>query len=246
VLPRRTGIGAHGFVLLRHGKETKVAASFFGAQGREQETDADALRCAARYAFDAGLLDYDRSQLETAGRAVSVRMLDGRNVAVSLPPPKIAGSPVAEAERGEVEAQLSVGGRLAPFTPVELYGPHAAFLNDPQTRPSRLAGALARHPRFRRQRPTVEIVQLRSPNEIGVRVWRPNGREIPAGSPAAAAATVASVIHDFAERELVARFRGGDLFVNWESRDDTVIVAGAVDYVFTGTYYWETWEGEVG
>jgi len=244
VLPRRTGIGAQGFILLRHGKAAKVAVSLFGARGAEGETDA--LRCAARYAFDAGLLGYERSQLESGDRTAAVRMLDSRNVAVSLPPPTIAGSPMQEADRGEIEAQLAVGDRMVPFTPVELRGLHAVFLSDPGARPSKLLQALRKHALFRERRPSVEIVQLRSPNEIGVRIWRPDGRETPAGSEAAAAATAAAAIHGFSEREILARFRGGDLFVNWESRDKTVIVAGGVDYVFTGTYYWETWEGQIG
>jgi diaminopimelate epimerase len=241
VVPRRTGIGATGFLILHHGRQEKVGIRQYDAKGKELPPDPDSLRCLARYAFDSGLLDQKRSLLETEQGSYTVKMLDNRNIAVSLPPPALAGEKHSRAPA--LDRQLAVGSRDVPFTAVSLQGIHAVFFSAFDYRPSDLRRALSRHPLFAQENPGIGLVQMISDEEFRLRVWKPSGRELPAYGAGAGAAAAAAALHEFADRNVVVHCRGGDLYINWGARD--IVIAAAVDYVYTGVYYWETWEAAV-
>jgi diaminopimelate epimerase len=172
-------------------------------------------------------------------------MLDNRNIAVTLAPPILLEDKnrVREASDPDIDRPLPVGKRDVPFTPVDFQGIHAVFFSAAEYRPSDLRRALARHPLFQRETPGMALVRMASDEELRIRVWKPSGRELPAYGFGAGAAAAAAILHEFCDRQVLVHCRGGDFFINWGLKE--FIIAGAVEYVYTGVYYWDTWEVEM-
>ncbi len=69
-----------------------------------------------------------------------------------------------------------------------------------------------------------------------MKIWE-GSAEIPGDECACAAAgLVAAVVSGFTDREVFVHVRGGDIFLQWEERDNHIWLTGPARYVFTGTY----------
>ena len=74
--------------------------------------------------------------------------------------------------------------------------------------------------------------------ESGVPAPR-KGAELTASCPAAAAAVVASVVNGFTDRDVFVHLAGGDVFVQWDEKNNRLSLTGPTAYVFRGTFYFE-------
>jgi diaminopimelate epimerase len=237
---RRNGVGACGFLLLTEGSEHAVGARQFSPRGGEVDPDPDALRCLARYAFDAGYMGSSEIVIETRTRGVELDVIDSRNIAVNLGPPLHSDKLVQMEDdlSDNLVRSLEIEGKRYIYTPLLLGGYHAAvFASGSQLQPSRLTKKIREHPLFP-SLPFVEFIRVFSREEIRVRVWEPEGREIPSSGFGDGASVVASAINGFTDREVLVHNRGGDILVNWVEGGD-VFVTGPVEYTFTGVYYHE-------
>ena len=63
---RHTGIGSDGLVLLSPAEGADLAMRIFNADGSEAEMCGNAIRCAARYAWDSGWASHEPLRIQTA------------------------------------------------------------------------------------------------------------------------------------------------------------------------------------
>ena len=247
ILPRHTGIGGYGFLVLHRGREEDVAAEEYDRDGKKKEPSPDAVRCLGRYAFDAGLLSSNHNNLEIKSGHVVLTILDSRNVAVQLPPPNVLGIelPSPGIAESDIDQWFSRKNISFPFTPVNLSSLHAVYFDYNEHPPLKILKGLSRHSVFTVPADVV-FVKVMSQEKIHLRVWNSDVRELPSSGAAGGAAVVSAALHGFTDKDVLAHSRGGDLFIQWDERSSFITIAGPVDYVFTGTYYWETWETEAG
>ena len=244
ITSRRFGVGAAGLVLLSAGQRLRLRLSCFDPLGAQMTTDPLAVRCAARYAFDSGLLGEENASLEAADGAVAVEVLDAHNVTVPSGPPGYWEASGSLRERpGEIFTRtLRIAEREHNYTPVAVRGVQAVFF--PAAAPLELdsfgpaveaAGVFAAGTQL-------VFVRTISREEASMRTWQVGRGELLASEGAACAAAVAAVLNGFGDRQTLIHLEGGNLFMEWSEADNLVYASGPADYVFLGTYYYE--EGE--
>jgi diaminopimelate epimerase len=244
ITSRRFGVGAAGLVLLSAGQRLRLRLSGFDPLGSELAADPLAVRCAARYAYDSGLLGEESALLEDGDGSVAVEILDAHNITVPSGPPGYWDASGSLRERpGEIFTRtLRLAEREHNYTPVAVRGVQAVFF--PAAAPLELdsfgpaveaAGLFAAG---------TQLVFARtiSREESSVRIWQVGRGELLASEGAACAAAVAAVLNGFGDRQTLVHLEGGNLFMDWSETDNLVYASGPVDYVFLGTYYYD--EGE--
>lgn len=228
---------------------TISAAKTIGeSDGNETEPGPDALLCAGRYAFDAGLLGKENSHIESRAKTYHVEIIDSRNITVELGPPFCwqNSRELREQSDLDIDETISIGDREYIFTPVDFFGLHTVLFNtDNRLNISWMGRRYARHPAFSTP-PQVELVRIYSREELQVRIWNPDSGELLSSAAGNGAAVVASVIHGFTDRDALVHNKGGDIFVRWEEVKNHIFITGSVEYSFIGTYYWDSQEETFG
>src|SRR5262249_22684648 len=92
-----------------------------------------------------------------------------------------------------------------------------------------------RHEAFPR-RTNVEFVQVRSPDEVTVRVWERGSGETQACGTGACAVAVAGVLTKRTKRRVMAHLPGGDLQLYWSEVNNHVFMTGPAVEVFSGEW----------
>jgi len=238
ILDRRTGVGGNSLAVLSRREGAQLPVRCFDAEGDERDLPCAAARCVARYASDSGAVNTSDFLVVCGGKKVRTQIIDSSNVRVDM------GRPVTLEKEAEIRESLRdsflrsvlVNGRAVTYTPISL-GPSYAMVFVPDfSFPVRRTGReIAGAPDFP-DGTGVAFVQVCSREEIRVRTWETPDEPNPDTCASAAAALVASVVNGLADREIVVRMPGGDLFLQWEESDNHIRLTGPASYVFTGTY----------
>jgi diaminopimelate epimerase len=238
---RRFGVGGEGLVLVLSGRSERLRMLSYGPDGRECPADPLALRCLARYAFDAGLTNQESFTIEGGGGKYPVEVIDSLNVMVATGPPFYwEGERILKERSGEeISRTLTLGEKQLRFTPVHVGAPHAVFhAGEASGDLHQLAQALESGQLLESQA-SISIVRVISREEISLRTWEAGRGETYASESAACAAVVASVLNGFADRQVEVHCEGGNLFVEWSEEDNLFYTSGPGEYVFLGSYYYE-------
>jgi diaminopimelate epimerase len=241
ICDRRIGVGGEGLFYLTVDEHGRIAARVLTAEGGEGETCGAALQCAARYAYDAGLVKGKSFSITRGQRAVSLEIIDSINIRQDAGAPRSLDSAaeLREVSDGVFTKPLVIDGHEYSCTPVALDEPHAVLfvagfgLTLPQ-----LARKIEADPLFRGAA-GVTFVRVFSRDELQVRAWKRGANERHGCPETAAAGLVAAALNGFAEREAVVHLRGGDVFVEWDEGTNHVFFTGPAEYVFSGNYYFE-------
>jgi len=238
ILDRRTGVGGNTLAVLFGRDGNQLPVRCFDPEGDERDLPCAAARCAARYASDSGAVNTGDFVITSGGRRIRAQIIDSSNVRVDM------GSPVTLEKEAEIRESLRdsfsrsvvVNGRAVTYTPISL-GPSYAMVFVPDfSFPIRRTGReIAESPDFP-DGTGVGFVQICSREEIRLRTWESPDEPAADECASAAAALVASVVNGLADRELVARIPGGDLFLQWEEAGNHIWLTGPAAYVFTGSY----------
>merc|ERR1719353_699861 len=155
-------------------------------------------------------------------------ILDGPSVPTTLP---------ADASTGRVVlAPMSVAGREWEVTCVSMGNPHAiVFVDDVDALDLEAVGPkFETHEAFPAKTNT-EFVQVLSPTHLKMKVWERGAGPTLACGTGACALTVAAVLAGKAERACTVTLPGGDLFIEWDEKDNRIYMTGPAERVFSGT-----------
>jgi diaminopimelate epimerase len=239
-LDRGTGVGGTALLLVGPGSRSGcVAARAFQPEGGEGDPSGHALRCAARYATDAGLVSSTEFAVETRRGDVRAQAIDSSNIRLDLglPVSLETAAEIRESPEAAFTVSLEVDGRLLSYTPVSVGSPFGVFFVpgfDAAT--ERTARRIGRHPGF----PAgagVALVRVIDRETLALRSGD-RSRRVPSCS-CAAAAVVAAVVNGFCDREVFVRLPGGDLYLEWHEDSNRLHLTGPASYAFTGTYPFE-------
>jgi len=238
ILDRRLGVGGTTLLVLSAADGTNLPARAFDPEGDEMELSCNAARCVARYASDSGLVSHNDFHLKGLAEVARMQIIDSAHVRMDLGVP-FSGEKtdeIRESNRESFTRSMLVQGRTVTYIPISLGRPYAMlFVPDFSFPIRRTARAIAEQPDFP-DGTGIGFVQVVSREQMRLRIWEADGEGVGDQCICAAAALVASVVSGFSDRESFVRVQGGDLFLQWEERDNHLWVTGPAGYVFTGTY----------
>jgi diaminopimelate epimerase len=242
ICDRRLGVGGEGLIIITQDEEHRISARVLSAQGTEGEECGAALQCAARYAFDSGLVTSKDFSIKRGQRSVGLEIIDSSNIRQDMGPPLALDGEkeIRELSDAVFTRSIFVDNHEYSCTPVVFEQPQAVlFVTGFGLSLQKLAKKIENNPLFPGGAGGVCFVRLFSREELQVRSFRRNEKELHACPKTAAASLVAAALNGFAEREAVVHLRGGDLFVQWEEATNHVYFTGPAEYVFMGNYYFE-------
>jgi len=239
---RHFGIGADGLVPLFPSEVADIKMRIFNSDGSEAEMCGNAIRCAAKYLYEHGIVNNNKIRIETLAGIMIPELIINNGlvdlVRVDMGEPRLERSEIPmEGPPGRVVNEpLKAGDTTYKITAVSMGNPHCViFTPDVEKISLHVAGPfLENHPVFPRKT-NVEFVQVINQDEVNMRVWERGAGETMACGTGACAAAVAGVINGYTSRRLSVRLKAGVLFIEW-SADNHVYLTGPAEEVFTGEY----------
>lgn len=232
---RHTGIGADQLILLTKSRKADYGARFFNPDGSEAEMCGNGIRCLARYVKDSGLSSKKQLRIETAAGIKDV-VFKGKSIEVDMGEPRMKGKEIPVNLSGRViNRPLKFETKEFRITCLNVGNPHCVIFQEnlDEFEVDRYGHVIENHHAFPK-RINVSFVNVLSRNEIHMRTWeRGVGETLGCGS-AACAAAVASVLNGFTGRKVNVQQPGGKLEVEWNRKDNHIIMRGPADMVFKG------------
>jgi diaminopimelate epimerase len=149
--------------------------------------------------------------------------------------------PLAEEFRDTRAIELQIGPIDKPIlhspSVVNMGNPHAVFWVDDVAAYDlgKIGSLLENHPIFP-ERANISLAAVRSRDHIVLRTWERGAGLTKACGSAACAVAVAAARLKRTERQVTVSLPGGDLKIEWRTRDDHVLMTGPVEYEYAGTF----------
>lgn len=230
---RHRGIGCDQVVVIEPpsspGSDARMR--IWNADGGEVEACGNAARCVASLIM--GETQSDRAAIDTAAGPISASRA-GSLVAIDMGVPRFDWRDIPLAEPSDTLALPIAEGPLAQPVAVSMGNPHAVFFvkDVAAIDLARLGPRLEHHALFP-NRTNVEIVEVRAPDRLRVRVWERGAGITLACGTGACAALVAAVRRSLAGRSATIELDGGPLAITWRD-DGHVIMTGPVATSYSG------------
>lgn len=128
-----------------------------------------------------------------------------------------------------------VDGKDYEIGAVSMGNPHSVLIvDDVATAPvGQLGPAIEAHPRFP-QRVNAGFMQVKSRNEINLRVYERGAGETLACGSGACAAVVSGQLQGLLDQRVTVNLPGGSLIIEWQGEGHPVMMTGPATTVFEG------------
>lgn len=146
-------------------------------------------------------------------------------------------NPVPDKVPVVLDAPLTIEGKEYRVSCVSMGNPHViTYVDDEKTIDIEKIGPLFEsHPVFP-ERTNTEFIRVADRKNIYMRVWERGTGETLACGTGACASAVATMLNGLCDRRVTVHLLGGDLFIEWDEKDNTVYMTGPAVTVFTGDY----------
>jgi len=240
---RHFGVGGDGLVLIMPSIVADARMRIFNADGSEAEMCGNGIRCVGKYLYDHGILKKELLTVETLAGIKQLTLNIENNlvksVRVDMGEPILESKlvPVACEEKSALNLPLKVNGRDYHFTAVSMGNPHCVIFTPEITAKMVLEDgpAIEINPLFPR-RTNVEFVQVKSTNELIMRVWERGSGETMACGTGACAVLVAATLNGYVNATANIYLTGGELKVEWDRNSNHVFMTGPAIEVFEGEW----------
>lgn len=241
VSDRHFGIGSDGLILICPSKVADFRMAMYNADGSEGKMCGNGVRCIAKYVYEYGLTDKDRISIETKSgiKYLDLTIEDGKVVLVKVN----MGAPILEPKQIPVtigkdrciNEPLTVAGKEYRVTCVSMGNPHAVtFVEDTDSLPlEQLGPYFEKHEAFP-DRVNTEFVQVLNRKEVKMRVWERGSGETLACGTGTCATVVACVLNGLTDHEITVHLLGGDIYLNYDEKEDIVWMTGPAAIVCDG------------
>jgi len=241
VSDRHFGIGSDGLVLILPSEKADFRMRMFNSDGSEAEMCGNAVRCVGKYVYDNGLTDEKVVKVETlAGIKILDMTVENDKVILVkvdmgepiLQPAKI---PVNSGKELFISEPVDLDGQIYKVTCVSMGNPHAVtYVENVDSFPLETVGPRMETHTLYPRKINAEFVQIIDRNTLKMRVWERGAGETLACGTGACAVLVASVLNGVSERKATVRLLGGDLFIEWNEKDNHVYMTGPAVKVYDG------------
>jgi diaminopimelate epimerase len=228
IADRKSGVGCDQVIALERSMRGDAYMRIWNADGGESDACGNAARCVAWLLMEEGGAASRR--IETpAGLLYAERAGDGViTVDMGSPLLKWQEIPLSRAMATD-RMDYDVNGLPAPGA-VNMGNPHVVFfVNDVRAVPIESLGPrIERDPLFP-ERVNVGFAEVRSPQQIRLRVWERGTGLTKACGTGACAAVVAAHRQGRTGRRVEVLVDGGSLQIEWREGDDRVLMTGPVE-----------------
>jgi diaminopimelate epimerase len=220
---------------------TDAFVRIYNSDGSEAGACGNGMRCVAELVSKQ--TGKDALSFETAAGLLNCWKADGGRYTVDMGAPRFRWDeiPLAEEFRDTRAIELQIGPIDKPIlhspSVVNMGNPHAIFWVD-DVAPydlARFGPLLENHPMFP-ERANITLAHVASRDHIAIRTWERGAGLTKACGSAACAAAVAAARLRRTERQVTVTVPGGDLAIEWRTRDDHVLMTGPVEYEHDGVF----------
>lgn len=244
---RHFGVGSDGLILILPSADADFYMRIFNADGSEAQMCGNGIRCVAKYAYEKGLTDKCRLQIDTLAGVKEISMekegdkIVGITVDMGAPILKRSIIPVKGEDNEPVVLQpLKIEDKVFKITAVGMGNPHCVIFVDKIT--DELVnhyGPLIERNEFFPEKTNVEFIETVNRESIKMRVWERGSGETLACGTGACAAVVASFLNGLTERETEVSLLGGKLKIRYDEISGHVFMTGEGETIADGCYYYQ-------
>jgi diaminopimelate epimerase len=239
---RNFGIGFDQLLTIEEASSPEADFDYriFNTDGTEVEHCGNGARCCATYIKEKNLSGSNPIIVKTMNRLLSLKINDNNDVSVDMGIPEFIPQNIpfiAEKEKTLYTKEVEIKGVTTEvkFIALSFGNPHAViFVEDlANAAVTDIGEALGNHSSFPNG-VNVGFAEIRSADEIGLRVFeRGAGETLACGTGACAAVVAGRVLNKLGTKVKVA-FAGGALEVEWE-KGMSVLMTGPTKIVYEGT-----------
>jgi diaminopimelate epimerase len=240
---RRFSIGADGLLLVYPSKVADIKMRIFNSDGSEAEMCGNGIRCFSKYCYENGIVTKTEFTVETLGGIKHIWLtLEGKEVTlikVDMGAPQWERSAIPMLGEGKeaINATIKVDDEPYTVTCLSMGNPHCVtFVENVDEFPVDYVGDLIEHDKVFPKKANVGFAQVKSKNEMHLRVWeRGCGETLACGTGTCAAVAAANRLGKVSNKVTV-HLLGGDLQIEIGK---TILMSGAAEKVFQGTLFKE-------
>lgn len=240
---RRFSIGADGLLLVYPSKVADIKMRIFNSDGSEAEMCGNGIRCFSKYCYENGIVKKTEFTVETLGGIKHIWLtLEGKEVSlikVDMGAPQWERSAIPMLGEGKeaINETIKVDGEPYTITALSMGNPHCVtFVENVDEFPVDYVGDLIEHDKVFPKKANVGFAQVKSKNEMHLRVWeRGCGETLACGTGTCAAVAAANRLGKVGNKVTV-HLLGGDLQIEIGK---TILMSGAAEKVFQGTLFKE-------
>ena len=238
---RHFGIGSDGLILICESKVADFKMRMFNSDGSEAEMCGNGIRCVGKFVYDKGLTTKQIVTIETlAGiKTLNLNTKDGKvqTARVDMGEPILEASkiPVISEEMPVQNLKLKAIDKEFTFTCVSMGNPHAITVveNVKEFNVEKYGKVLEIDKAFP-NKTNVEFIEIVDKQNIKMRVWERGAGETLACGTGACATAVACNLNGLTSRNVNIELLGGNLQIEWSSKDNHVYMTGPAVTVFEG------------
>ncbi len=238
------GIGGDGIVLIENSDVADAKIRIFNKNGKEAPTGGNAIRCAAKYLYEKGIVRKNDLKIEMLSGVYDVKAysFSGKvnSASVNLGKVELAGKKIPSVwnEKQIVGKNVNIGGVDYAITLVNVGNPHCVvFTEKVDAIDVKKLGPEFENCEYFPQGINTEFIRVVNKVTIKMRVWERGSGETWACGTGACAAVVAAVLGGYCEKDtnVTVKLRGGDLTVNYHSNGEVELM-GSVKTVYEGAF----------
>jgi diaminopimelate epimerase len=233
IADRKSGVGCDQVIALERSMRGDVYMRIWNADGGESDACGNAARCVAWLLMEEGGAASRR--IETPAGMLYAERAGDAVISVDMGSPLLRWEeiPLARAMATD-RMEYEVNGLPAPGA-VNMGNPHVVFfVNDVGAVPIDTLGPRIEHDPLFPRRVNVGFAEVRSPQQMRLRVWERGAGLTKACGTGACAAVVAAHRQGRTGRAVEVLVDGGSLQIEWREGDDRVLMTGPVELEGTG------------
>ena len=241
VSDRHFGIGSDGLILICESKVADFKMRMFNSDGSEAEMCGNGIRCVGKFVYDKGLTTKQIVTIETlAGiKTLNLNTKDGKvqTARVDMGEPILEASkiPVISEEMPVQNLKLKAIDKEFTFTCVSMGNPHAiTVVENVKEFDVEKYGKVLEIDKAFPNKTNVEFIEIVDKQNIKMRVWERGAGETLACGTGACATVVACNLNGLTSRNVNIELLGGNLQIEWSSKDNHVYMTGPAVTVFEG------------
>ena len=242
VSDRHFGIGSDGLILICKSDIADFKMRMFNSDGSEAEMCGNGIRCVGKFVYDKGLTNKTILTIETlAGiKTLKLNTKEGKVETVKvdmgepiLDPEKI---PVISKENPVKNLLLKAEDKEFKFTCVSMGNPHAITeVENTEKFDVEKYGKILEIDKVFPNKTNVEFIQILDKEHIKMRVWERGAGETLACGTGACATAVACYLNGKTNRKVEIELLGGNLYIEWNEKDNHIYMTGPAVTVFEGS-----------
>ncbi|HRE44392.1 MAG TPA: diaminopimelate epimerase [Terricaulis sp.] len=233
IADRKTGLGADQVIALERSIRGDAFMRIWNQDGGAVDACGNATRCVAWLLMEEGGAASRR--IETGAGMLYAERAGPQIITVDMGSPLLRWEEIPLAQPMDTDRMAFSAGGFEPPGAVNMGNPHVVFfVNDVRAVPIETLGPKIEHDPMFPERVNVGFAEVRSLEQMRLRVWERGAGLTKACGTGACAAVVAAHRQGRTGRKVEVLVDGGSLQIEWRAGDDRVLMTGPVELEASG------------